>query len=53
MKKGEFGQYRKLIRKLQASEAAKMSPRLARKIDELFKATQPRDPADWWKTPNK
>ena len=49
MDKKKFRQYRELIRKLQAMEEAKIPPKLARKIDELFRATEPRDPADWWK----
>lgn len=47
MKKGELGQYRRLIRMLRELGKVKPPPALARKIKELLK--DPPDPADWWK----
>lgn len=49
MKKGEFGQFRKLIRMLKAllGPAPEPPPKLVRDIEELMKI---RDPADWWKS---
>lgn len=44
--------YLRLIEKLIAAEEGAPSPELCRRIDELFRAREPQDPADWWKTPN-